>query len=108
MDSIVIKKQLLELKKRIETRIEKTQQHIRHVDGPVEQDFEEQIVSRKNDDVIYNLDDLARSELRQINAALRRIDQGLYGICTHCGEKIEANRLKALPYTDNCMGCAQS
>ena len=107
MDTNAIREQLLELKKGIETRIEKTQQHIRHVDGPVEQDFEEQVVSRKNDDVIYNLDDLARSELMQINAALRRIDQGKYGICTHCGEQIGPERLKALPSTDSCRGCVQ-
>jgi len=107
MDTNEIKEKLLELKKGIEKRIEKTQQHIRHVDGPVEQDFEEQIVTRKNDDVIYNLDNLARTELMQINSALRRLDQGVYGVCTRCGEIIEPERLKALPYTDNCRDCAQ-
>ena len=108
MDTNEIKKQLLELKKIIAQRIEKTQQHIRHVDGPVEQDFEEQVVTRKNDDVIYNLDSLAKAELAQITSALRRIDQGIFGVCTSCGENIDPERLKALPYTDNCMGCAQS
>ena len=102
-----IKKQLLELKNGIEKRIEKTQQHIRHVDGPVEQDFEEQAVSRKNDDVIYNLDSLAKDELLQINAALQRIDTGVYGVCSRCGENIDPERLKALPYADNCTDCTQ-
>ncbi|MGH8120640.1 MAG: TraR/DksA family transcriptional regulator [Gammaproteobacteria bacterium] len=105
MDTTEIKKKLLELKQGFEKRIEKTQQHIRHVDGPVEQDFEEQVVTRKNDDVIYNLDSLARSELMQINSALRRIDQGVYGVCTHCGENIDPERLKVLPYTDHCRDC---
>lgn len=98
---------MLELKKGIEKRIEKTQQHIRHVDGPVEQDFEEQAVSRKNDDVIYNLDSLAKDELSQINAALQRIDTGVYGVCSRCGEDIDPERLKALPYADNCTDCVQ-
>ena len=107
MDTNEIKKQLLELKKTIAQRIEKTQQHIRHVDGPVEQDFEEQVVTRKNDDVIYNLDSLAKAELAQITSALRRIDQGIFGVCTSCGENIDPERLKALPYTDHCRNCAQ-
>jgi len=107
MDTNEIKTKLLELKKGYEKRIEKTQQHIRHTDGPVEQDFEEQVVTRKNDDVIYNLDSLAKSELIQINSALRRIEQGVYGVCTHCGENIDPARLKVLPYTDHCRDCAQ-
>ena len=107
MDTNEIKNQLLELKQGIEKRIVKTQQHIRHVDGPVEQDFEEQVVTRKNDDVIYNLDNLAKSELMQINSALRRIERGMYGICTRCGEHIDPERLKAMPYTDNCRNCMQ-
>jgi RNA polymerase-binding transcription factor DksA len=107
MDMNEIKKQLLELKTDIENRIEQTQQHIRHVEGPVEQDFEEQAVSRKNDDVIYNLDSLAKTELLQINAALQRIDKGVYGVCTRCGENIDPERLKALPYADNCTGCVR-
>ena len=108
MDMNEIKNRLLELKRDIEKRIEKTQQHIRHVDGPVEQDFEEQVVSRENDDVIYNLDSLAKSELLQINAALQRIDKGIYGVCSRCGENIDPERLKALPYADTCTDCTRS
>ena len=107
MDTSEIKSQLLALKRDIEQRIEKTQQHIRHADGPDEQDFEEQVVSRKNDDVIYNLDSLAKTELQQINAALQRIDKGVYGVCSRCGENIAPERLKALPYADHCTDCAR-
>ena len=108
MEMNEIKKQLLALKRDTEIRIEKTQQHIRHVDGPVEQDFEEQVLSRKNDEVVYNLDSLAKSELLQINAALQRIDRGVYGVCSRCGEDIDPERLKALPYADNCTNCADA
>lgn len=107
MDMNEIKNQLLELKRDIEKRIEKTQQHIRHADGPDEQDSEEQVVSRKNDDVIYNLDRLAKSELLQINAALQRIDKDIYGVCSRCGENIDPERLKALPYADTCTDCTR-
>ena len=106
MDTNAIKARLQELKKEIEARMDKTRDHIRHVDGPVEQDFEEQAVSRKNDDVIYQLDSRGRDDLAQINNALRRIERGTYFVCKRCGEEIEPERLQALPYTDQCRNCA--
>jgi RNA polymerase-binding transcription factor DksA len=35
----------------------------------------------------------------EINEALKRIDQGTYGICEMCGETISEERLEALPFT---------
>ena len=36
-------------------------------------------------------------ELRQVQAALERLDSGTYGFCMKCGEPIDPQRLKALP-----------
>lgn len=44
--------------------------------------------------------------LVQIEAALERIENGLYGICTECSGKIPKMRLKAIPYTPHCVKCA--
>jgi len=49
-----------------------------------------------------------RSILDQINAALRRIDNGSFGGCTKCGGAIPEERLNALPYTPLCAHCAQA
>ncbi len=43
--------------------------------------------------------------LEQINSALRRIDQGDYGVCERCGREIDFARLKAQPYARFCMAC---
>jgi DnaK suppressor protein len=45
--------------------------------------------------------------LAQVEAALVRFEQGIYGICEHCGEQIDPARLKALPYASLCMDCQQ-
>jgi len=45
--------------------------------------------------------------LAQVEAALARFDQGVYGICERCGENIDPARLKALPYASLCMNCQQ-
>ena len=46
------------------------------------------------------------SELNRIEAALRRIDEGRYGICDDCGAAIGAQVLLANPATPLCSGCA--
>jgi len=46
-----------------------------------------------------------REELGIIDAALERIQQGTYGICTSCGEPIEEKRLQALPWAEHCTEC---
>ena len=41
-----------------------------------------------------------------INAALQRMEDGLYGICSSCEEPIGEKRLDAFPETDRCIRCA--
>jgi RNA polymerase-binding transcription factor DksA len=45
-------------------------------------------------------------ELRQISAALQRIEVGEYGTCTKCGAEIGEERLDLLPHTPFCRRCA--
>jgi DnaK suppressor protein len=47
----------------------------------------------------------SRSLLAQIDDALRRMDEETYGFCERCEERIEIERLKALPYATQCMAC---
>ncbi|NLZ54250.1 MAG: conjugal transfer protein TraR [Thermoanaerobacteraceae bacterium] len=46
--------------------------------------------------------------LMKVNHALDRINNGTYGICEKCGNTIEQERLKALPYTTFCADCKRS
>jgi DnaK suppressor protein len=43
----------------------------------------------------------------QLDEALRRLDEGLYGICADCGEPIGEARLKALPFARRCVACQE-
>ena len=45
--------------------------------------------------------------LRQVNAALNRMDLGIYGECTECGEGISPKRLAAIPWADYCIDCQE-
>lgn len=46
--------------------------------------------------------------LRDVRAALARIEQGTYGTCADCEEEIGAKRLNALPWTPLCIRCQES
>lgn len=43
--------------------------------------------------------------LFEIDEALRRIEEGLYGVCLQCYKLIEVPRLKALPFVKMCVRC---
>ena len=45
-------------------------------------------------------------QLREIDAALRRIEEGSYGDCERCDEAINPRRLDADPTARLCIDCA--
>lgn len=107
MDYESIKSELLKKRDELEIRLKNTNKHITHADGPPNPDFAEQAVERQNDEVIYGLNESARTELIQIKQALERIENGEYGICQECGRQIPLGRLKAIPYTSYCVECLE-
>jgi DnaK suppressor protein len=65
-------------------------------------EYEEGAQVRLADDVLTTLSESARREVMQIDAALRRLDEGAYGECIECGQEIPIERLRALPFTLRC------
>ena len=46
---------------------------------------------------------IVEGELTDIDDALRRLDQGTYGICEECGKPIDEARLEAVPWARYCV-----
>jgi DnaK suppressor protein len=46
--------------------------------------------------------------LREVRAALERIDVGTFGTCFDCKEDISMKRLAAVPWTAACIVCQQA
>lgn len=67
----------------------------------------ERASSRGAAGVIEFLSEVELLELGQIDAALARLDRGSYGVCSACGQPIDARRLRALPQTAVCGSCAR-
>lgn len=45
---------------------------------------------------------------RKVEAALKRIEKGEYGICEECGEAISDHRLMARPVATLCIYCQEA
>jgi len=76
------------------------------LDDEPSKDWEDRATERQGDEVLESMGILDLSELRQIDAALARIEDSTYGVCVKCGEKIGAERLDAVPATPFCVACA--
>ena len=58
-----------------------------------------------NREIDYTLGENSEQVLSEIDAALKRIDNGTYGTCATCGREIPAERLEAYPWASLCIDC---
>lgn len=49
--------------------------------------------------------DRERKLIKKIDDALKRIEDGTFGLCERCGEEISPERLNARPVTTYCIHC---
>ena len=108
MDTNAVRERLLKRRDELRQRASEASADLRHEADPLSADFAEQVTQREHDDVLGAISSSAHAELQQVEAALRRLDQGHYGICVVCGEPIEAGRLAAVPYAQRCSSCAEA
>jgi len=104
---------LLDERKRVEQAIEYLHQE---TPGSLEDETEEIFGTNDNHlgdaaagtldrEIDYTLEENSEQVLAEIDAALRRIDDRTYGICTNCGQQIAAERLEAVPWATLCIDC---
>lgn len=90
----------------LKDRIHQYQEHQHRNNGVLDKDLDEQALEVRNDEVVARLEEEARLELAQAERALARIAAQIGDRCDECGNTIEPDRLKALPYTTRCRNCA--
>ncbi len=75
------------------------------LDDPADPDVEERATEREQDEVFEAQGNAGQEEIKAIDAALKRMENDVYGICLNCGEPIAEQRLEAVPYTTLCQKC---
>jgi len=86
-------------------RLGRVHSDFRHEREPLPRDAPDAAIAMENDEVLEAIERAAGRELEHIEAALERIDQGVYGLCTKCGREIDAERLRIVPYVTHCQAC---
>jgi DnaK suppressor protein len=98
------KKKLLQEKKHITEELENLRELMQsEVDVEPDEGDAEIFEREKNAALIAVLE----RKLKDIEAALRSIEKGQYGICDRCGNPIEAERLEIKPDATLCVSCQQ-
>lgn len=93
-----LQEQLASLRGGVISRTEASADHFEHAEDPraqvdVERDLE------------FTLDARESAELDAVDSALKRIEDGVYGVCVDCGADIPAARLHVAPETLRCVAC---
>jgi len=56
-------------------------------------------------EMTLNLMQGEQEEIKAIDEALERLEQGTYGMCDTCGKRIPKARLRAVPHAKLCIDC---
>jgi RNA polymerase-binding protein DksA len=72
---------------------------------PIDNHLAETASATLDREIDYTLENNSEHVLAEIDAALKRIEGGTYGICPTCGRPIDEERLEAIPYTTQCIEC---
>ena len=94
----------------LKTRLTELRTHFAKVDReihkPLPADSEDQAIELENQEALEVIGRTELTEIRQIEAALKRISEGTYGACAKCGKPIDPRRLKTLPTAATCISCS--
>jgi DnaK suppressor protein len=83
---------------------ERTKDQVKETEEPSSDPME--LASNDSDrDFLLRLRDRERKLMVKIKEALERVEDGTFGICEECGEKISEKRLRARPMTTLCIDC---
>jgi len=101
----------VDLKQRLRERLEETLAEIARLEERLEGKGDYGL--GKGDPSIYEwemclaLKQRAESQARSLEMALRKAEEGDYGICERCHQPIDPARLEVVPDTKRCIQCAQ-
>jgi len=93
----------------LQGRLDRLLRRVGRIEGdlrsPHDRDWPERANELQNDEVLEGLDEMTLGEVRHIRDALRRIENGNYGVCASCGQPIGTARLAAVPTAITCVRC---
>jgi DnaK suppressor protein len=87
-----------------ETRSE-TEDELRELSGGSDNHLADIATHTYDRELDSTLEESEGQHLAHVDAALRRIEAGTFGICENCGQEIGYERLEAMPWVTLCIDC---
>ena len=101
----------MDLKQRLQHELDETMEELARLEERLEGKGDYGL--GKGDPGIYEwemclaLKQRAQNKARSLEVAIRKTEEGDYGLCEVCGQPIDPARLAILPHTRRCINCAQ-
>lgn len=99
-----LKEELLSRKASLEAELIKSTEDLIE-DEPMFPDAVDQAAADSGRDVAVRIKNRERDILVELKEAIRRIEDGVFGICEECDEPISEARMRANPSTTLCINC---
>jgi RNA polymerase-binding protein DksA len=98
---------LIEIYQRVNDELASLDHRVAHLHDHRSSDEMDLAQLEAPESVLHQLEGKQRRTLREVLAALERIESGSFGRCEHCGGSIAELRLEALPMARYCLGCQE-
>ncbi len=100
------KNELLKMEKDLTTTLEtKKEKDLEITTAPTPGDDADVATETYEKEMFFEISDNERESLKQVQDALRKIDNKSFGVCELCKKPIPLKRLKVIPYTRYCLPC---
>jgi DnaK suppressor protein len=97
--------QLVEKRRQLESEVGRTAVYGKDQEDDSTKDLGDQATSAYTREFLFELGSGDRRLLKEVLTALRKLDEGGFGLCERCGKAIAEKRLEALPFARYCIEC---
>ena len=101
------RKMLQERKQEISHLLSEFSNDSKQVETGIAQDVGDKAESSYTKEFLLSLSDTERRQLLLIDAALKRMDDGNFGVCQSCEKHIKKKRLSVVPWAPLCIECQE-
>ena len=99
------RQRLTEMRWRLARTVATTDEELATLEAQQPSDFGEGAATGVVGDLLARLEGRERHELDEIDAAQRRLEAGVFGVCEGCHRAIPLARLRAVPTAHRCATC---
>src|SRR6201987_2992415 len=86
-------------------QVQAAEAYTRERDAEATQDPADMAANAYTKELLVSMSANDRQLLESIDAALERIEDGIYGKCVNCGQPIQEKRREAVPWARLCLRC---